>query len=225
MKFNIHPSRAALMHAVAAELAAIAEDAIRAKSQACLALSGGDTPAPAYRALAQARLDWPAVRFALVDERFVSPEHPASNEGLLRRTLAPALAAGARLLPLYTPLISAAAAAAAAEQAYAPLHIDCALMGMGDDGHTASWFAGALGDVLDTNNPRTVVAVHAPHAAGAADRLTLTRAALQRAERVLMLIAGNDKRDRLLQAAEETPPQSPVAALLADRDLEIHWAE
>lgn len=222
-------AREALMAAAAERIAEALRHAIGIRGGACVALSGGTTPEPAYRLLAAHDVDWSKVTFALVDERCVPPEHEASNEGLLRRALAAALAKGAKLLPMYSPAPTPADAAALAEFIYAPLHFDIALVGMGRDGHTASWFPGAtgLGEALDLRNPRTVVALKAPGAAGAADRLSLTRAALMRAGRLILLITGEDKRVRLEAALRSSPQQAPVAALFAGpaRPPEILWAE
>jgi 6-phosphogluconolactonase len=221
---QVFPDRGALMQRAADEMAAALNVGIRARGAACAALSGGSTPGPAYERLATRSLDWPKVTFALVDERCVPASDPASNEGLLRRTLAPTLAAGAKVLPMY----SGSTAPDHADAAYAALHIDIALMGMGADGHTASWFPGGdgLAPALDPKSPRTVAAVRAPQAAGAADRLTLTRAALDRADRVLLLITGDDKRERLEAALTQKVEDAPVAALFArpGRQPEVLWA-
>ena len=218
------PDRAALMSRAADEIAAALMDGLAARGRACAALSGGATPGPAYERLAAKPLDWPKVTFALVDERCVPLSDPASNEGLLRRTLAPALAAGAHVLSMY----AGSPSPDPAEALYAGLHIDIALMGMGADGHTASWFPGGegLGAALDRSQAKTVTLVRAPQAAGAADRLTLTRAALDRAERVLILIAGEDKRERLKAALAQSIEAAPVAALFArpGRAPEVIWA-
>jgi len=218
------PDRATLMQRAADEIAAALSEGIRARGAACAALSGGSTPGPAYERLATMRLDWARITFALVDERCVPASDSASNEGLLRHTLAPALAAGATVLPMY----AGSAAADRSDAAYSQLHIDVALMGMGADGHTASWFPGGDGlqAALDPNNPRSVVAVRAPQGAGAADRLTLTRAALDRADRVLLLITGDDKRERLETALTQKIEDAPVAALFArpGRQPEVLWA-
>jgi 6-phosphogluconolactonase len=218
-------TRDALMQAAATRMAAVLEDAIDKRGAACVALSGGSTPAPAYRALAAMPLDWPKVTLALVDERFVPPDDEASNEGLVRRELKTALDAGARVGPMYAPP-TVEQAADLAEAIYAPLRIDIALMGMGGDGHTASWFPGAakLGEALDLDNPRTVIALTAAQADGSPERLTLTRSAFKRIGSVVLLITGADKRARLEAALGGD--YAPVAALFA-RVLpqpEVLWA-
>jgi 6-phosphogluconolactonase len=218
-------TRDALMQASATRLADALEDAIATHGSACAALSGGSTPAPAYRALAAMPLDWPKVTFALVDERFVPPTNAASNEGLVRRELKAAFDAGAQFRAMYSPP-NVDHAADAAEQIYAPLRIDIALMGMGGDGHTASWFPGAakLGEALDFANLRTVMALTAAQAEGSTERLTLTRSAFARIGSVVLLITGADKRVRLEAAL--AGDYAPVAALFASAlpPPEVLWA-
>jgi 6-phosphogluconolactonase len=204
------------MYGVAVDLTRFIDEALRAHGDACVALSGGSTPALGYERLAALpSLPWNKVTFLLVDERFVPPSNAASNEAMLRRTLAPALDRGATLVPMYAPGLDLEAAAARADALYAPLRIDAALMGMGEDGHTASWFPGAprLAEALDLSNPRTVIAQCAPNAVGAAERLTLTRAAVARAATVILLIVGHDKRARLEAALQQPEETAPVAAL------------
>lgn len=221
------PSRDALMEAAALRLSEAITQGITLRGSACAALSGGTTPEPAYRRLAALRLDWRSVTFALVDERFVPPEHEASNEGMLRRALAPALSQGAKLAPMYSQGVLEQAAQRA-EAAYAPLHFDVVLMGMGDDAHTASWFANApdLAEILDLRNASTIAPARVAHAAGAAERLTLTRAAIARADHLLLLITGESKRARLEAAMRKPIEQAPVAALFRDLEHppEVLWA-
>lgn len=216
-------TREALMAAAAARIAEALRLGIAARGAACAALSGGETPEPAYRMLTREALDWRAVVFALVDERFVAEDDPYSNAGMLRRALAPALSMGARLAPMWAPGLSPAEAAERADTTYSALHLDIAVLGMGADGHTASWFAGAQGldEALDPASRRCVVAVSAPQAAGSSQRLTLTRAALRRAERLLMLITGAQKRSLLENATDE-----PVTALFkgVTPRPEVFWA-
>ncbi len=229
IQFTAFETREAAMQAAADAIAESLENGLKTRGIACAALSGGSTPAPAYRALAErAGLNWTKVTFALVDERFVPPTHDASNEKLIAETLATAFALGAQFKPMYFSAETAPQAADSANALYENLHIDVALMGMGEDGHTASWFPGAQGlsEALDLGAPATVVATRATQAAGASDRLTLTRAAIARADRVILLITGGQKR-KVLEAALAGPIEAaPVAALFADpsRAPQVLWA-
>jgi 6-phosphogluconolactonase len=206
-------TRDALMSAAAARIADDLNQAILAHGNACLALSGGGTPEPAYRALGCLPVDWSKVTFALVDERFVTVESDASNEGMISRALAPALSQGAAILPLVTEWTRPSESAERAEALYAARRIDIAVMGMGEDGHTASWFPGMaqLSAVLDAANPRSVMSVFCADAPGSAERITLTRSAIARASAVMLLITGDAKRKRLEQALSQR--DAPVAAL------------
>ncbi len=221
---SVFATREALMQAASDRLAKALQRGIEARGYACAALSGGGTPEPAYALLAQAELDWRKVAFALVDERFAHPKDDASNEKMLRRALAPALDAGATLLPMFSTDGSPAEVAARADAMYAPLHIDVALMGMGGDAHTASWFPGHAREAFESAH--SVIAVHAPQAAGKPDRITLTKRALSRADEVLLLIHGEDKRARLDAALAEAAEAAPVAALFDDpeKQPEVLWA-
>lgn len=228
MNLRSFDTREALMTAAADRIAAALRKGLQTRGSACAALSGGSTPKPAYEKLALVPLDWRNVTFALVDERFVPVTDPASNEAMIEDALTTAFAAGAALAPMYFPTQTAGASAAAASSIYAGLRFDIALMGMGLDAHTASWFPDAegLAAAFDPANPEPVVAIHAPNAAGAPHRLTLTRAAIARAESVVLLITGEDKRARLEAALSEPPERAPVAALFANpaRQPEIFWA-
>lgn len=228
MKISAFDTRDALMQATADRIAGALQEGLAKRGEACAALSGGSTPEPAYRLLAQKPLDWPNITFALVDERFVPSTDPASNESMIRRVLARALERGAKLKPLYVAAATAQEAAQRASALYQGAHYDIAVMGMGEDGHTASWFPGSdgLDAALGLSGAAPVVAVHAPQAAGATDRLTLTRAEIAKADSVLLLVTGEAKRD-VLDAADGKPIETmPVAALFQPPlpPPEVFWA-
>jgi 6-phosphogluconolactonase len=221
------PSREALANGIANRIEEALRQGIAHRGGACAVLSGGSTPGPGYKLLGQRKLDWNKVTFALADERCVPVGDPASNETLLRETLAPALAQGAKIAPMLLDGADPQSAARNANAVYAGLPLDIVLLGMGDDGHTLSWFPQSveLPAVLDINNPATVMAIHAPGAAGSADRLTLTRAALSRAQELVVALTGAAKlgvsmnaiagRSGLPAEALFKPPMPPVDVLWA----------
>ncbi len=145
---------------------------------------------------------------------------------MITRALEPALSRGSDFIPLVFKGETAEEAALIIDEHYAPLSFDIALMGMGEDGHTASWFPDArgLGVALDANTTRSVIAINAPNAQGSADRLTLTRNALKRARGLVLVITGDAKRARLEQAL--ATQDAPVAALFAPDmpPMEVLWA-
>jgi 6-phosphogluconolactonase len=219
-------TRDALMHAAASRIADALRSGIGVRGEAWAALSGGSTPAPAYRALAALPVDWGKVAFGLVDERFVPNTDAASNEAMIRQALGPALDAGAKLLSMFSSGATLEQAAQKADAAYADVGFDIAVLGMGEDGHTASWFADAdrLEEALDVSTSRSVIALRAPSAAHTPDRLTLTRRAISRARVVMLLLTGAEKRARLEAALKAR--DAPVAALFEqpESEPEVWWA-
>ena len=115
------------------------------------------------------------------------------------------------MLPMYAEGATLSEAADRADALYADKPIDIALLGMGADGHVASWFIQSpeIASALDLNNQRSVIAVTAPGAAGSPQRLTLTLSAIARAHLPVLLITGDEKR-RIL---DEEASLLPVGAL------------
>uniref|UniRef100_UPI00055E8A1D 6-phosphogluconolactonase n=1 Tax=Pseudomonas asplenii TaxID=53407 RepID=UPI00055E8A1D len=118
--------------------------AIAARGVATLVVSGGRSPVAFFQNLAKQDLDWSQVVISLADERWVPVEHADSNAGLLKRHLLQGAAARARFIGLYNAAANLDEAARQADQFLAELpDIDVLVLGMGDDGHTASLFPGS----------------------------------------------------------------------------------
>lgn len=185
----------ALAQAVADDLRA----AIAARGHASVALSGGTTPRRFLQALSQQPLDWANVTITLVDERWVPDDHERSNARLVKDHLLQHEAAGARFVPLYraTATPDDALTEVAADL---PASLDVAVLGMGGDGHTASFFPG--GDRLaEAMDPATGTAVLPMRAPGAGEpRITLTLPVLRDAGHLYLHIEGGEKRQVLQQA-------------------------
>ena len=171
---------ATLAHDVAERL----RQAIASKGQACVVLSGGRSPVPFLEQLAAQVLDWSKVTVSLADERWVPVEHADSNAGLLARHLLKGAAAKARFIGLYQAAANLEAAAEQADQALADLPpIDVLVLGMGDDGHTASLFPASpnLRQGLAKVGERRCLPMLAPSVPH--QRLSMTRALRQVSEK------------------------------------------
>ncbi|WP_323760390.1 6-phosphogluconolactonase [Maricaulis sp.] len=230
---TVHADGDAMAAALAGPVAAALKTAIERTGSAVLAVSGGSTPAALYRHLAGTDVDWACVQVVLVDERWVEPGEPGSNETFLRSTLMTGRASAARLIGLKsqggTPLDGLEEVATRLSDVRFPP--DVVILGMGEDGHTASWFPRA--DGLETalaENGAPVCAIRAKQTAvtgSLTDRITLTRAALAGAGLSLLLIAGDSKKAALEAALADGPvADMPVRAVLrseTDRP-DIHWA-
>ena len=214
----------ALAAALAQQVGDDLRAALAARGSASLALSGGTTPRRFLRALAEQALDWARVQVTLVDERWVPESSPRSNAALLREHLLHGAAAAAQLVPLYRDAAEPDDALAEVETALAPLlPLDVAVLGMGTDGHTASFFPG--GDHLDTAlDPQGTALLLPMRAPGAGEpRITLTLPVLQAARGLYLHIEGAEKRSVLEQALAHEPPAAPVALVLRQAATQTYW--
>ncbi len=217
-----------LAEAVAGDVSFIIESALDARGQALIALPGGSTPGPIYARLAEANIKWKHVTIIPGDERLVPLDNPLSNVAALAKLFMPK---GARVLPLNSEAADYRLAGSAADARLQDLHWppDLVWLGMGDDGHTASIFAGPdLEDALNAPKARRAVGVMPDPlpAAAPVPRITLTKAAILSARTVMIVLTGTDKRAMLEQAIADGPSSSlPIGRVLADAEqaIDIHW--
>lgn len=213
-----------LAEALAANVAEHLRNAVATNGVATLVVSGGRSPVAFFQALAEQPLDWSKMVVSLADERWVPVEHADSNAGLLQRFLLQGPAAEARFIGLYNVAQSLEEAALVADQTLAELPpIDVLILGMGDDGHTASLFPKSpnLSEALDLNSSRRCLPMLAPTVPH--QRLTLTRQLLASARLPILSVSGQAKLDTLRAAlAGDDLAEMPVRAFL-DSSLEIYW--
>lgn len=224
------PAAAHLVQALADDVATQLRAAIAVRGQALIALSGGSSPKPVFARLAQAKLDWERVTVTQVDERWLPETHADSNARLIREHLLQGPAAAARFVPMKNDAAAPQEGQPRCEQALRalPLPIDLALLGMGDDGHTASWFPRApeLRDALRVEGPMCIATAAPAPPQAPYPRMTLTFAAIAAARRRVLMLQGRGKLDTLRRAQQPGPVEElPIRALLgpAAPPLEI-WS-
>ena len=194
-----------------------------------IALSGGSTPAKAYALLGQEHLPWERVDVVLGDERWVAADDESSNALMLRNTLfdgGPGASASFHAVPTVELSDADASAAAFADLVSRicpgePPVFDLMLLGLGDDGHTASLFPG-------TEAPGVTDRWATVGRGKGLDRITLTAPVLSAARQVIFLVGGSAKQEALrrlmdpLESAERTPARLVQPAndvlILADQD-------
>lgn len=219
--------REALAEALAVRVAADVRAAIAARGMAVIALSGGTTPRRFFERLALQPVDWPDVVITLCDERWVPPDNERSNARLLQHTLLRGSAARARFVPLHADAPTPEAGLAEVERRIdaLPLPLDVVVLGMGLDGHTASFFPDGdrLAGALTPDMPQRVCPMHA--ASAGEPRITLTLPLLAGARAVYLLIEGADKK-ALLDRIVRAEVQAPLGAVLGNlpAPLAVYWS-
>ena len=204
-------------------------EAIEQRGAATLAVSGGSTPAAFFDALSGQDIAWAQVRVTQVDERWVPETHPDSNARLIRERLLQGPAARAQFVSMKTNADSPFSAEQAVSDkldAFAE-SLDVVVLGMGEDGHTASFFPGAdsLDRALDESGESFCVAVRPP--AAPHDRMTLSLPALLSARHRYLHITGQAKLTVLERACAVSDVQAmPICSVLnrPAHPIDIYYA-
>ncbi|MFC6439841.1 6-phosphogluconolactonase [Bowmanella sp. JS7-9] len=211
----------------AARIAHILQNSIARQGRASLLVSGGRTPVGLFEILSQADVDWSNVDVSLADERWVSADDEASNEKLVRTHLLKNNAAAAHFVSLTTTAADANdAITEVTERVNAMARpFDVLILGMGEDGHTASLFpcSEQIKAGLDMHSGQTLIAVQpttAPH-----QRISLTLPALLNSRNIFLHLTGDKKKAVLDQAlSADDSLEMPIRAVLQNADVELIWA-
>jgi len=208
-----------LANVLAAELSAI----LNTKERVTLVVPGGTTPGPIFDMLCGVPIQWDRVNVMLTDERWVPETHARSNSRLLKERLLIDKAAAATFIPMYLDFDTPEAALPELSLAIGPLlPVDVLLLGMGQDMHTASLFAGAdrLADAFDASAPLLM-----PMRKNGSDepRVTLTAPVLHGAMTTHVVFTSKSK-NKALKAARKLndPMKAPISAFL--KGSTVHWA-
>lgn len=221
-------SGAELARALAGAVALDLRAAIATRGAALLAVSGGSTPVHFFRALSLATIDWDRVVVTLVDERWVGADDERSNARIVRTNLLQGPAAATRFVPLFEPGVARpedAISTVSTRIALLDLPFDAVVLGMGDDGHTASFFPGGdhLGEAIDPHTAKLVLPMNAQ---GAGEpRITLTLPQIIASRRLYLHIEGAAKRRVYREAADAAPGDNrlPISAVLHNAPANVYW--
>ena len=198
---------------LALNVAASLRQALAGTGHATLAVSGGTTPQKFFEILSRQKLNWTNVTVTLVDERQVDESSPRSNAKLVKAALVQNEASAANFVPLFEN-------PAAADVR----DFDVVVLGMGNDGHTASFFPGGdtLGEALSNAAP-PLLAISAP--GSGEPRLTFSLPKILAASEIILHIQGADKSatlEKALSGSDEL--EMPIRAVLSSgRVIEIYW--
>lgn len=214
---NRYHDAAAAATALARFVAADLRAGLAERGMASLVVSGGKSPIPFFQMLRREAMDWGHVTVTLADERWVETSSEQSNEHLVRTNLLLERAAVARFVGLKNAALTPAEGVASTKGGLVLIKrpFDAVVLGMGEDGHTASLFPGTPGlDLLlncDAGAP--VAATVAPVEPTA--RITMGAKLLLDARRIYLAIAGETKRDVYTQARRgASSSRYPIAAFL-----------
>ena len=226
---NEFSSREQLDQALAEKVSQLLQSAIAFKGKASIAVSGGSTPKGFFNALSQKELDWKKVTITLADERWVDINSNDSNTRLVHENLLRNNAAAAKFFHLKQGEILCDETLSdlnlAAKNSLLPL--DVLILGMGEDGHTASLFpcSDQIEEGLALTNENSLMKVEpktAPH-----QRISFTFSALKQSKNTFLHLCGDSKKQVLEQALSDSAiAVMPIRAFLHDQDIDtqVYWS-
>lgn len=227
-RLHISPNKTVLIHATAEMIVTTISEAVHARGTCAIALSGGSTPREVYAMFAQenfrGRIDWPRVHWFWGDERMVPPEHEESNYRMTHEALLAHVPAPARNVHRIKGELSPQLAAQEYRNALALFFkqekaFDLILLGLGEDGHTASLFPETT--VLHETT-LDVTEVFVPKFGKW--RVTLTLPMINRGRKVAFLVAGKSKAEIVAGVLGLPQPEMKwPASLIQPNAGELLW--
>lgn len=227
--FKSFDNKEALEAQLAERIANQLQEAVDIRGKASLIVSGGSTPLKLFELLSKKAIDWSDVFITLADERWVTPEHSDSNERLVRNHLLKNRAASAKFRGLKNMYSSPEEGCdMTIEQLSSfPKPFDVVVLGMGNDGHTCSWFPCAakaeLENALTTDDLCVAVKPgNAPHS-----RISLSKSAILASRQIYLHIVGEQKLDVYRQAlANDNSYEMPIRAVLGQHKtpVDVYWS-
>ncbi len=196
------------------EILAGAERAIAERGRFTLVLAGGGTPERCYRLLAQANADWSHWHIYFGDERCLPPNHPERNSRMAHLAFTGQVAIPeAQIHPIPAERGNRQGAQAYQNLIRAALPFDMVLLGIGEDGHTASLFPG------HSHPPQALVTAVEDAPKPPPQRVSLNYSALRRSRRLIFLITGEGKREAVERWQQGEP--IPAACVASEGRLEV----
>jgi 6-phosphogluconolactonase len=228
-KIRVYPNLESLSQAAADLFVERAQKSISERGRFTAALSGGSTPRPLYQALAspesQEELDWQKIHLFWGDERCVPPDHPDSNYRMVRENLLQEISIPEENIHRVPAEMDPRMAAFSYEETLRGFfnqswpRFDLVLLGMGDDGHTASLFPHSAGL---NEEQRWFIANYAPRQE--TWRLTLTKKAINAARYITVLVSGGSKADMLFSVFRgDYDPETKPIQLISPKKGELVW--
>lgn len=226
MNMQKHNDKLELANWLANHVAQKLKAAIEKTGKASLAVSGGSTPVRFFAALSKQSLNWNSVYITLVDERWVPDNHERSNAKMVKELLLVDNASKANFLPLFQEGKNTSQIQEIEKEYASLLPFDVVILGMGGDGHTASFFPNGtkLSQATDPNTENLLIDIEAE---GAGEpRVTFTLPALCSAAELILHIEGDEKK-AVLEEAQKAGDANllPIRHILrSNADLSIVWA-
>ncbi|MEM7360123.1 MAG: 6-phosphogluconolactonase [Pseudomonadota bacterium] len=235
--WNEFSNRDDLARQLADDITAILNERVEKSGVARIAVSGGSTPKPLFEALGESNIDWSRVMITLVDERAVNEHHALSNAAFLKQHLFTKLSVTPKFLPLYIEDASFEDAQAHVLTQFRELagsppgqlpSFDVVVLGMGGDGHTASFFPDAanIADLVDATTNQALLTCESPSTQ--VPRITWSLPVLLNTGSLILHITGADKKKVFNTAlSDDNALELPIRAAIFQQSipLNVYFAE